>query len=104
MEDLQHATDLGALQGVITSLRGTYDVEHLVYHSVKSTGQQYAALTYDQSWVEHYVDESFERIDPVVQGCFQRFTPVDWKRLDWSGKAPRNMRSNDHPVDLQLPG
>jgi DNA-binding CsgD family transcriptional regulator len=29
------------------------------------------------------------RIDPVVIGCFQRFHPVDWKRLDWSSKQAR---------------
>ena len=72
-------------------LRDVYEVEHLVYHSVKSTGQQYAALTYDPSWVDHYVAEGFEKIDPVVQGCFQRFTPVDWKRLDWSHKSARTL-------------
>lgn len=91
LQGLQNATSLEALQTAITDLRNVYDVEHLVYHSVKSTGQQYAALTYDQAWVEHYVAESLERIDPVVQGCFQRFTPVDWKRLDWSGKQARTL-------------
>ncbi|MFV2002426.1 MAG: helix-turn-helix transcriptional regulator, partial [Paracoccaceae bacterium] len=29
------------------------------------------------------------RMDPVIFGCFQRFHPVDWKQLDWSGKAAR---------------
>ena len=27
----------------------------------------------------------------MVQGCFQRFTPVDWKRLDWSHKSARTL-------------
>lgn len=89
LEGLHRASDLDALQTLITDLRGVYDVEHLVYHSVKNTGQQYAALTYAPEWVDHYVSESLEKVDPVVQGCFQRFTPVDWKRLDWSGKPAR---------------
>jgi DNA-binding CsgD family transcriptional regulator len=29
------------------------------------------------------------RTDPVVSGCYQRFHPVDWKRLDWTSKAAR---------------
>lgn len=88
--DLQQAKSLDNLQGVVVRLRDIFNVEHVVYHSVNSTGQQYAALTYAPDWVERYVSEDYARIDPVVQGCFQRFHPVDWKRLDWS---PRNVRS-----------
>jgi len=62
----------------------------LVYHSVNSTGQQYAALTYDAKWVDHYIEDDLARVDPVVKGCFQRFHPVDWKRLDWSSKKARD--------------
>lgn len=91
LEGLSEAHSLDALQSSIVGLREAYDVEHLVYHSVKSTGQQYAALTYSPEWVDHYINEGFEKIDPVVQGCFQRFTPVDWKRLDWSGKQARSL-------------
>ena len=25
----------------------------------------------------------------MVQACYRRFHPIDWKRLDWSGKAAR---------------
>lgn len=88
--DLQQATRLDDLQSVILGLRAHFQIEHLVYHSVNSTGQQYAALTYDQDWVERYLQQDYARVDPVVQGCFQRFHPVDWKRLDWSGKATRS--------------
>lgn len=89
LDRLQTAASLDDLQTAIVDLRDTYGVEHLVYHSVKSSGQQYAALTYGPDWVDHYVENGFEKVDPVVQGCFQRFTPVDWKRLDWSPKAAR---------------
>ncbi|MEO0356924.1 MAG: LuxR family transcriptional regulator, partial [Pseudomonadota bacterium] len=29
------------------------------------------------------------RVDPVILGCYQRFHPADWKRLDWSSKPAR---------------
>lgn len=90
IDRLQRAKTLDDLQSVILGLRDHFPVEHLVYHSVNSTGQQYAVLTYDPAWVERYIDEDFARIDPVVQGCFRRFHPVDWKRLDWSGRLSRN--------------
>lgn len=90
IEGLQSSKTLHDLQGHITGLREVFDVEHLVYHSVNSTGQQYAALTYSLDWVDHYLEQDYARVDPVVQGCYRRFHPVDWRRLDWSGKAARD--------------
>lgn len=77
------------LSGEIRGLRDTFDIEHLVYHSVNASGGQYAVLTYDDAWVERYLTEEYAKIDPVVHGGFRRFTPVDWKALDWSGKPQR---------------
>jgi DNA-binding CsgD family transcriptional regulator len=75
------------LQRLIEALRDVYDIDHAIYHSVNSVGDQYAALTYDPRWVERYVDREYARIDPVVLGALQRFHPMDWKTLDWSGKV-----------------
>jgi DNA-binding CsgD family transcriptional regulator len=86
---LQQVTTLDDLQSVIHGLRHHFAIEHLVYHSVNSTGQQYAVLTYSPDWVDRYLERDYARIDPVVQGCFRRFHPVDWKNLDWSGRASR---------------
>lgn len=87
---LQRETTLDGLQSVIIGLRDELGVEHVVYHSVNSTGQQYAVLTYSPAWVDRYLAEEYARIDPVLQGCFRRFHPVNWKNLDWSGRATRN--------------
>lgn len=89
LDQLQQARTLDSLQILIERLRDAFEVDHLVYHSVNSRGEPYAALTYGLDWVDHYLDRDFGRIDPVVLGCFQRFHPVDWKQLDWSGKAVR---------------
>lgn len=86
LERLQTATTLEELEHVILRLRDDLNVEHVVYHSVNSTGEQYAALTYDQAWVARYLEQDYARIDPVVQACLRRFHPVDWKRLEWTGK------------------
>jgi DNA-binding CsgD family transcriptional regulator len=89
IEQLGRAQTLDDLQDQVFDLRDLYEIEHLVYHSVNSTGKQYAALTYESTWVDHYIESDLARIDPVVKGCFQRFHPVDWKRLDWSSKKSR---------------
>ncbi|MBU2991795.1 LuxR family transcriptional regulator [Octadecabacter sp. 1_MG-2023] len=89
---LDQATDLSDLQECITALRDHFDVAHLVYHWVSADGEQYGCGTYAASWVQHYLDQGYLRIDPVVIGCFQRFHPVDWKALDWTSKSAITFR------------
>ncbi|MDJ1007669.1 MAG: LuxR family transcriptional regulator [Paracoccaceae bacterium] len=83
------AATRGDLQSLITDLRDHYGISHIVYHWVNSDGEQWGVGTYDVAWAEHYVKSGYLRVDPVIQGCFQRFHPVEWKRLDWSSKAAR---------------
>lgn len=89
IERLQRVETLDGLNDEIVQLRDALDVEHVVYHSVSSTGEQYAALTYAPEWVERYVQQDYARIDPVVQSCVRRFHPIDWSRLDWTSKPAR---------------
>lgn len=89
LDRLSQADDLTELQGAVFDLRDAYEVEHLVYHSVKSNGAQWGALTYDPDWVALYIQQRFQTVDPVVLSCFQRFRPVDWKTLDWTGRTAR---------------
>ncbi len=89
LEDLDATTALDGLQGISEKLRNAFRVDHIVYHWVDSVGEQYGCGTYPQAWVRRYVEQNYLRIDPVIVGCFQRFHPVDWKRLDWSGRAAK---------------
>ena len=78
------------LQTLVETLRDVYDVEHAVYHAVNIGGSPYAAVTYDPKWGDHYHEQGYVKIDPVVRGSIQQFHPLDWKRLDWSNRAARN--------------
>jgi len=89
IQELESAKTHDDLQGIIMRLRDVYDVDHIIYHSVNRAGEQYAALTYEPEWVNRYIEKDYARIDPVVQGCYQRFHPVDWKNLDWSSQKAR---------------
>lgn len=89
LSDLEQAASLEGMQSVSEALREHYEVDHLVYHWVDSSGDQYGCGTYSEEWQQKYLAENYLRIDPVIQGCYQRFHPVDWKRLDWSSKAAR---------------
>lgn len=100
---LEQSAALEELQHHITELRDAFRVDHLVYHWVSGNGDQYGCGTYDPAWVERYLAQGYLRIDPVVQGCFQRFHPVDWKQLDWSSRAARAFQKEaiDHGVGNQ---
>lgn len=89
LEDLDATSALEGLQDIIEALRDAFSIDHMVYHWVDSAGDQYGCGTYSDEWRDRYTSQNYLRIDPVVIGCFQRFHPVDWKRLDWSGKAAR---------------
>lgn len=94
LQRLETADRHEELQAAIEALRDLYQVDHIVYHWVNSNGDQYGCGTYSPEWVQRYLNEGYLRIDPVVLGCYQRFHPVDWRRLDWSGKAARAFRKD----------
>ncbi|UWQ92207.1 autoinducer binding domain-containing protein [Rhodobacteraceae bacterium M382] len=89
LEEMEATEALEGLQAATEKLRDAFGVDHIVYHWVDSAGDQYGCGTYQPDWVQRYLDQSYLRIDPVITGCFQRFHPVDWKRLDWSTKHAR---------------
>lgn len=89
LEDLENTSALDELGTVAVGLRDKLKIDHIVYHWVDGGGDQYGCTTYPDAWVERYQERNYHRIDPVILGCFQRFQPVDWKALDWSGKVAK---------------
>ncbi|MGB0797902.1 MAG: helix-turn-helix transcriptional regulator [Planktomarina sp.] len=103
MERLEAASELADLQQSSEDLRDLLGIDHVVYHWVSASGQQYGCGTYQPAWVERYVERDYLRVDPVVIGCYKRFHPVDWGRLDWSSKPARAFQSEaiEHGVGNQ---
>lgn len=89
LRNLAHADTLDGLQRATEALCSELKIDHIAYHWVDSAGDQYGCGTYSLAWQKRYIAQDYQRIDPVVIGCFQRFHPVDWKELDWSSKAAR---------------
>lgn len=89
IQDLDATKAHEELDAIIFSLRDAFGIDHIVYHWVDSAGDQYGFGTYSVEWQVRYLEMNYLRVDPVIIGCFQRFHPVDWKRLDWSTKAAR---------------
>ena len=88
---VQAATTLEDFQTATEKARNLYRVRHVVYHWVNSEGERFGAGTYSDAWVDRYLAQDYLRMDPVIFGCFQRFTPANWKDLDWSSKPARAM-------------
>jgi DNA-binding CsgD family transcriptional regulator len=89
LERLGEAKDRAGLNEAVVALRDGFETDHVVYHAVRSCGAQWGALTYDARWVDAYLAENLQTVDPVVLSCFGRAAPVDWKRLDWSPRPAR---------------
>jgi len=91
---LEQAEGHEQLQVLSDAFRTALGVDHLVYHWVSSTGENYGVGTYSPEWIARYLEMGYLRIDPVILGCFQRFHPVEWKRLDWTSKAAKEFRKD----------
>ncbi len=94
LQALEQADALDQIQTLILGLRDRFEIDHVVYHWVSADGEQYGFGTYDPAWAQRYVERDYLRVDPVVIGCFQRFDPVDWKKLDWTSRAARAFRAD----------
>ena len=103
LEELEQADTLDKLYQVTFRMRDGYQVKHIVYYWVNSSGENYGAGTLPQEWAERYVEKQYNKIDPVVLGCFQRFEPTNWKDLDWSSKVSRDFLKDalDHGIGPQ---
>ena len=103
LEDLESTSTLEELATILIQLRDTLRIDHVTYHWVDGAGDQYGFTTYSDAWDKQYRDKNYHRIDPVILGCFQRFHAVDWKQLNWSGKAVRAFLEDaqDHGVGNQ---
>ncbi len=103
LEDLESTSTLEELATILIQLRDTLRIDHVTYHWVDGAGDQYGFTTYSDAWDKQYRYKNYHRIDPVILGCFQRFHAVDWKQLNWSGKAVRAFLEDaqDHGVGNQ---
>lgn len=103
LAELERAKELDDLKKAIFAFRDSFNVDHMVYHWVDSHGDHYGCLTYSQEWHDRYLEKEYIRVDPVITGCYQRFHPVNWKRLDWTSKAVRAFQKDaiEHGVGNQ---
>jgi DNA-binding CsgD family transcriptional regulator len=91
LEALQTTKSIEELQVWTHELRDHLGVTHVFYHTATLKREQVGAFTYSLDWARRYLERDYISIDPVVIGARRRFHPMDWKTLDWSGAAARDM-------------
>ena len=89
IERLEGATTLDDLQAEVVALRDLYEIDHIGYVWVSSAGDHYGCGTYSMEWRRRYLEKGYMRVDPVILGTYNRFHPVDWRELDWTGRQAR---------------
>jgi len=89
LDQLRTAKSHDDLQRVIADFRDSSGLEHAIYHVVGTTGREFGAHTYDPGWVEHYIENQYFHIDPVVLTSLRSFGPVHWSELNWSPPSAR---------------
>lgn len=103
LQALEGADALEQIHELTVALRDQFRIDHVVYHWVSADGEQFGFGTYDPAWAQRYTEKEYLRVDPVIIGCFRRFDPVDWRKLDWSSKSAKMFRKDaiEHGVGNQ---
>jgi DNA-binding CsgD family transcriptional regulator len=90
---IERAQSVDELSGVLADWRDESGLAHLVYHvvhvpSLDKPNPLLLLLTYDDVWVQRYLERDYFRIDPVFMAGRSGFLPIDWMTVDHhSGEA-----------------
>lgn len=91
LDRLQTTKSIEELRIWAHELRDALGVAHVFYHTANLKGEQVGIFTYDLHWIRQYVGKNYSQYDPVVLTAARRFTPMDWKSLDWSSPQARQI-------------
>jgi DNA-binding CsgD family transcriptional regulator len=79
------------VKGMLNRVVQSYGLRTAAYFAVNipssATDDPYLAVTYSDEWVEHYKNENYVRIDPVLREGFSAVMPIDWRKFEI--KAPK---------------
>ena len=85
------ATDFAA---ILRQLCTSFGLSNVVYLGVNvpglTNGGIFVETTYPDDWRKHYIDNHYERNDPIVQMGLKRITPLDWIEVNRSAPKVRD--------------
>ena len=108
LESPSQFNSAGDLSGFIEKLRSHYGLKHLAYLAIDIPGltavEPYFRGTYTNDWINHYRDENYLAIDPVLKHGINTIIPFDWQMIDRSTKPVRAFFSDSESAGLGTQG
>ncbi len=91
---IERAKSVDELSAILVEWRNESGLAHLVYHAADIPACQKAnpllLLTYDDAWVQRYLQRDYFSLDPVVIAGRKGFLPIDWLTVDHHTKEARH--------------
>jgi LuxR family transcriptional regulator, activator of conjugal transfer of Ti plasmids len=77
---LADSADLAALRTSMASVAATFDLNYFAYLSVpiRLNAEPQIIATYPSSWTTHYLQNHYERLDPVIALALSGPEPFEW--------------------------
>lgn len=95
LQDLAKIQSLPELNQYVFDLRETYGVANVAFHLQNAPHANKTnpllLVTYEQQWVQRYVDYDYFCIDPIVLLGSHCFLPLDWDSVDRSSSRIRKL-------------
>jgi DNA-binding CsgD family transcriptional regulator len=94
VDELDNVPTSSGVKNLLTCVTERYGLRTAAYFAINipdiATEDPYLAVTYSNDWVEHYKQENFVRIDPVLVEGFSSILPIDWRKFDIKAPKLRN--------------
>jgi LuxR family transcriptional activator of conjugal transfer of Ti plasmids len=92
-EELIEAQDADAIQKAMAAIAESYGLKLFAYLAMpfEASGRAYLISNYPREWTDHYLDQHYERLDPVIARARQTSAP-----FLWGFQAGDLVRSRDH--------
>lgn len=115
VESLPETEDAASLGRLLRRMRGLYDLDNAVYYALslggERAGEEFGAMTYDPAWHQRYEEVRYRELDPVVRAASLGFAPIEWRRLDWTGRPlkrflseAQEFRVGNHGLSIPIRG
>lgn len=93
-ERIDRISDRGDGAEILKEVRDALALANVVYLADRLPGQKAEPtihVTYPEAWVEHYWQQNFFAVDPVLHQGFRTLLPLDWSTLDRAHPRARLM-------------
>lgn len=101
---IANAASLRELEDVVANLPQKNCLQHVSYHYLGGPNHPPPALpgftTYPIEWVQIYLDNNYQNVDPVVQRATRSILPFEWSELTIDTPEQQKLFADSQAFDL----